>query len=184
MSAEIEEFKFEIMEDLTRPYRFSPKAQVAYFILIVLGVILGVSYLPLSLELKIASVIFVTALIYPFIIKVVNVIVESVGMALYAGAMFALVYLLINYLTLNNIRNVALLVIFLEVIGIEMLHHIMERFRIERGGKTYLITGILSVIFFIASLYVFLPIGILYAALLSAVLTIVFVYAILPERPF
>lgn len=182
---EAEEFRFEIMEDLTRPYRLSIKAQVMIFIFIMLSMIVGIYNIPfLTIELKIGAIVVLAALIYPFIIKVANNLSESIAMALYFGSMFSLVYLVLKFYVGKSIRDAALIFLFLEIMGIEMLHHLLERFRIERRSLSLLLVMILSIPFFIALFYILQPIGMFYAIILSFAITIVFAYAILPERPF
>lgn len=182
---EAEEFRFEIMEDLTKSYRLSVKAQVIIFIFIMLGIIVGVYNIAfLAIELKIGAIVILAALIYPFIIKSVSNLSESIAMALYFGAMFSLTYLVLKFYTGQNIRDAALIFLFLEIMGIEMLHHLLERFRVEKNSKSYLLVAILSVPFFVALFYVLQPIGMFYAIIASIAITIVFAYAIMPERPF
>ena len=182
--SEREEFKFEILEDLTKPYRLSTKAQVLLYIISLLTTDLVAYLTPISLEIKIAGIIFVAALLYPYIIKVVNTLTESIGIALYAGSVFVIAYLIIKYIGFPNIRTTALLVIFLEVLSIEMFHHIAERFRIEKTKVSYVITVVLSVIFLIALYIVLSPLGVIVGGVITAIITVIFGYAILPERPF
>jgi len=179
-----EEIKVEIMEDLTAPYRLSIKAQLSIFSLLMIATVAVAYSVTAPLDIKIAGVLFIAAYFYPIIIKIYNNISESIGMALYGASMFTFVWLIIKYIGLNNMQNTALLIIFIEVLGIEMFHHIVERFRIVRSKKMYLMTAILSVIFFIALLTVLLPLGPIPATLITITVTIVFAYAILPERPF
>ncbi len=183
-----EEIKFEIVEDLTRPYRLSLKAQIALYVLSLIFTVVILYYIPvpLSLEMKIMYFVAVAAIIYPYTIKIINALSESLALSLYVGAMFAIIYVLLKIYSPASLREVMMLLIFLEVLGVELLNHLFNRFRWSRSKWMYVLAGVLAAIFFVA-LFTILNIptlGSFIALIISAVFSVVFYYAIIPERPF
>ncbi|MEX2689265.1 MAG: hypothetical protein Q6351_002930, partial [Candidatus Njordarchaeum guaymaensis] len=67
---------------------------------------------------------------------------------------------------------------------IELLHHVAWTIRMTKTVTLYVFDAILSGIFFVCMVIFFWYLGIIEAILISTGLTIIFGYAILPERPF
>jgi len=189
-----EEFAPEVLAEIEAGYRLRPATQVGLMlVLVVLGIwLIQQAQLPLGTAI-IVSTIYV-ALLYPLIIKIKNRLTIALSFGLYGAALTAILYWLVaSYFlpaltgsqAMLSVEAIALYVIFLEIVGMELFHHLCEEYVFyERDWRSYLLTAILSAGFF-ACLYVFLSAYALgfTAILISAVLTMMFAWAVLPEKP-
>ena len=132
-----------------------------------------------------------TALVYPMAIKVRNFFTELIASFIYGSFIASFVYYLYSQLVVveggADNPNLWMLVIFVLVVGVEMLHHMHEKVRTLRTKPIILVDVVLSVIFGIA-MFMFLytaevmrTVGCIVASFLVGLL---YAYAILPEKPY
>ena len=180
-----EELRFELLEDLTTSYRLSVRAQLFLYTILMLATILLVAYVPnIPLIVGISTILVTATILYPYIIKINNIYSFSLQISLYAGSLFSIFYLVYSYVQPDNLRTLSLILLFLEVMSIELLHHVYERLKLVKTKGTYVFTAIASIIFFVLLVEILFPIGLVLSVIFSAILTIIFAYAIFPERPF
>ena len=182
-----------VLAEIEAGYRLRPATQVG---LMIVAVLLGLfiieqARLPLDVSIMVATIY--VALLYPLIIKIRHRITIALSFGLYGAALAAILYWiimghilpLVHGTAAPRLEALALYVIFLEIVGMELFHHLCEEYVFyERDWRSYLLVSLLSVVFF-ACLYIFLSayaLGFM-AMLLSAVLTIMFAWAVLPEKP-
>jgi len=188
-----EEYMPMVVGRLEEAYRFRPTTQVGLFLVLAcLGLWLinqGVERLGISLDVAIVITTIYLALLYPLIIKVRNRFTIAVSFGFFGAALASIIYWLIFHAPLTmRLEAVALYIMFMEIVGMELFHHLCEEFVFyKRDWRSYLIVGLLSAGFF-ACLWCFLgPLGcglnVWLTVLISAVLTIMFALAVLPERP-
>ena len=97
--------------------------------------------------------------------------------------MAAIIYWTVTLLESFDLRSVSLYVLFLLIMTVELFHHLGEDVAYEEDKKVYIGVAILSVIFFIF-LYMFLSAYDWRITVFGSILaTILFAYAILPEKP-
>ena len=188
-----EELTPEVIAEIEAGYRLRPATQVSLFIVLALLGIWLITRVELPLDLQIVVATIYVALLYPLIMKMRNRITIAISFGLYGAALAAILYWLITKHVMPllaagqgiPLEALALYVIFMEIIGMELFHHLCEEFVFyERDWRSYLLVTVLSVIFF-ACLYVFLSAYALgFTALaIAAFLTIMFAWAVLPEKP-
>ena len=185
----------EVIARIGQGYRFRPATQVGLMLILsVLGVWAiyeGFSRLwpPFNeLETIITMSIIYVALIYPVIIKLGNRAATVLSFGLFGAALVATVYWLITHVQLTGDPvAIALYVMFMEIVSMELFHHLCETYVFyERDWRSYLIVGILSAGFFACMWMLLGPQGYglgSLAIVLSVILTMMFAWAVLPERP-
>ncbi|MHA1609485.1 MAG: hypothetical protein ACTSUJ_05700 [Candidatus Njordarchaeales archaeon] len=182
-----EETEFVISEELEEMYRPSKFIQIMLYAIVILLSALLIYQLTVEgyLEAQVAILIFlyIATLLFPIIIKFRSLIISVIRFGFFGATFLSTVYFVLITFPMATLSDVALLIIFLEVLFIELLHHISPRFRARRGKRIFILDGILTAIFFGAT-FIFLSfLGIIVGGVLSLLLSIVFFYAILPERP-
>ena len=188
-----EEFMPEILAEVEAGYRLRPATQVGLMLILsLLGlwlIYLAREYYGLPLDVCIIAATVYLALLYPLIIKIKNRFTIALSFAFYGAAMAAIIYWLVRHTLLApgglSLEAMALYVIFLEIIAMELFHHLCEEYVFyERDWRSYLLTAVLSAGFF-ACLYVFLSAYALgfTAIVIAAVLTMMYAWAVLPEKP-
>jgi len=179
------EDEFPIPKRLEDAYRFKPATQLlVYIVLLVIGaLILSVVKLGWPLDLYIVIFVVYAALLFPVVIKIENQWKVSFSLGLYGAAMAAIIYWTVTLLESFDLRSVSLYVLFLLIMTVELLHHLGEDIAYEEDKKVYIGVTVLSVIFFIF-LYMFLSAYDWRVTVFGSILaTILFAYAILPEKP-
>ncbi|MGQ4893546.1 MAG: hypothetical protein ACP6IQ_02850 [Candidatus Njordarchaeia archaeon] len=184
MSENEEDIRMEMLEQLGSAYRFSTSTQIFIYMLIILGTITMLYFAEATLKVKISLFLGVSSLLFPYIIKVQNKYTEGISISLFATTFLALIIFAWEALALNTMRDLALYIAFMEILGIELLHHVAWTIRMTKTVTLYVFDAILSGIFFVCMVIFFWYLGIIEAILISTGLTIIFGYAILPERPF
>ncbi|HDI01405.1 MAG TPA: hypothetical protein ENF78_03150 [Candidatus Bathyarchaeota archaeon] len=193
MASVSEELMPEVMAEIEAGYRLRPATQVGLMlILTLLGlwlIYLAREYYDVPLEVCIIAGTIYLALLYPLIIKIRNRFTIALSFGFFGAAIAAIAYWLVTNVVLMpgglSIEAIALYVVFLEIIVMELFHHLCEEYVFyERDWRSYLLTAVLSAGFF-ACLYVFLSAYALgfTAIVIAAVLTMMFAWAILPEKP-
>ncbi len=190
----MEEYRTLVVGRLEEAYRFRPATQVGLFIILAaLGFFLvseAVTNPKIGLSLDSAVVVMTVylALLYPLVIKIRNRVAISASFGFFGAAMAAIIYWLLGHMTSLTVQALALYAMFLEIVGMELFHHLCEEFVFyERDWRSYTLVGLLSAGFF-ACLWFFLgPSGcglsIHFTLLVSVVLTMMFAWAVLPEKP-
>ncbi|MHA1617135.1 MAG: hypothetical protein ACTSX9_07515 [Candidatus Njordarchaeales archaeon] len=182
-----EDVEFIISEELEETYRPSRPIQVLIYVILTLIISLVMYQLVinemLDIELAVTTLLFSLAFLFPIIIKFRTTLIEVIKYGLFGATILSIVYLLVTRVTISSIYDLSLLVIFSEVLFIELLHHISWRFRARRSKTLLVLDAVLAAIFFV-SVFMFLQfLGLVIGGILSLFITIVFFYAILPERP-
>ena len=190
-----EEYMPLVVGRLEEAYRFRPATQIGLFIILAaLGLWLvneGAKRYGLSLDTVIIVMTIYLALLYPLIIKMRNRASIAVSFGLFGAALASIIYWLLKHMmpvASLRVEALALYVIFLEIVGMELFHHLCEEYVFyERDWRSYLLVGLLSAVFF-ACLWFFLgPSGCglepSLTVLISVVLTMMFAWAVLPEKP-
>ena len=188
-----EEYMPMVIGRLEEAYRFRPATQAGLFILLAAaGIWLayeGASRYGLSADAIVIVVTIYLALLYPLVIKTRNRFSISASFGFFGAAIAAIIYWLVSHaMRPLSLEALALYVMFLEIVGMELFHHLCEEFVFyERDWRSFLIVGILSAGFY-ACLLIFLGpwgcgLGTPLAALISVVLTLMFAWAVLPEKP-
>jgi len=179
------EEEFPIPKRLEDAYRFKPSTQILiYIVLLVIGALV-LSMLKLGWPLTIYIVIFIVyaALLFPVVIKIENQWKITFSLGLYGAAMAAIVYWTTTLLESFDLRSVSLYVLFLLIMTVELFHHLGEDIVYEESKKVYVGVAVLSAIFF-TFLYMFLLAYDWRITIFGSILaTILFAYAILPEKP-
>lgn len=177
------EEEFPISKRLEDAYRFKTKTQILiYLILLVIGAII-LSMVDLPLTLCIVIFIVYAALTFPVVIKVENQWKIGISLGLYGAAMAAIIAWTLTIIESFNLRSVSLYVLFLEIMMVELLHHLGEDIAYKEDKKIYIGVGILSALFFVF-LYIFLSVYDRRITVFGSIIaTIIFAYAILPEKP-
>ncbi|MCR8433415.1 MAG: hypothetical protein NDP13_06080 [Crenarchaeota archaeon] len=186
-----EEAIFELRESLEHAYRLTPLTQIAVFILFELALIAGILYLNVGLPEAYIAGILITALLYPTIIKIRNFVSELIAFVLFGAALSAVACYLINKFVLTgaglNVLNLWLVVVFLLILGIQMFHYTYEKARSVKTKPMIIVNSILTVIFAYAVwniLTAIIQAGLAIMILITALLSIAYFIAILPEKPF
>ena len=181
-----EELSAEVMMELEAAYRFRPATQVGLMlILLVVGIWL-ITQAGLSPEDTVIVSVIYTALLYPLIIKIKNRLTIALSFGLFGAAIASIIYwLVMNMPAAVSLEAIALYVMFMEIVIMELFHHLCEEYVFyKRDWRSYLLVGILSAAFF-ACAYIFLDacaLGSL-SVVIAVLLTMMFAWAVLPEKP-
>ncbi|RLG72260.1 MAG: hypothetical protein DRO23_10710 [Thermoprotei archaeon] len=179
------EEEFPIPKRLEDAYRFKPSTQILiYIVLLVIGALV-LSMIKLGWSLTVYIVIFIVyaALLFPVVIKIENQWKTAFSLGLYGAAMAAIIYWTITFLESFDLRSVSLYVLFLLIMTVELFHHLGEDIAYEESKKVYIAVATLSALFFIF-IYMFLSAYDWRITVFGSILaTILFAYAILPEKP-
>jgi len=187
MGEEAEELKFEVLERIEDAYRFPVSIQL--FLLFIAEMILfGVLY-GLRVPLPEALIVFLlgTAILYPILIKVRNFLSELVAAVIY-GCMMASVAYYLFYVVYKGLltKEFWMLVILILVFGVELFHHMYEKAKTLRTVPIYTADIILSIVFAF-SVFMFLQainVDIIWSILIAIATTVLYAYAIFPEKPY
>ena len=194
----MEEQKLKMQADIERWYRPYPALQIFFFTMVMLFISIFLYYIEqtivIPLEIIITFWFGAASFFYPFFIKIRRRSAMILGWVLYGITLFGGVYLGYKYLSVSieRIREFVLFIAVVEVIGIELLHHIVSELKHYRSSKVIMADVILSIIFGVCMFIFFYGIpgvvsGILdlfWSIIVTIVLVILFAYAIFPERPF
>ena len=194
----MEQQKLKMQADIERWYRPYPALQIFFFTIVMLLISIFLYYIQqiivLPMEIIIISWFGAASFFYPFFIKMRRRSTAIVGWILYGITLFGGVYLGYEYLSISveRIREFVLFLAIVEVIGIELLHHIVSELKHYRSSKVIIADVILSIIFG-AFMFIFLYgipgiapgiLDLFWSVIITIVLVILFAYAIFPERPF
>ena len=190
-----QEMEIFVEKEIEEGYRLRTPTQVGVMLILsVLGVWLIYEgfrhFIPPFNELDtiVAFSTLYIALIYPLIIKVRNRFTIALSFGLFGAAIVSIVYWLITHIQLSTDPvAIALYVMFLEIVAMEFFHHLCEEYVFyERDWRSYLIVAIFSAGFF-ACMWVLLgPLGYglgSLAIVLAVIFTMMFAWAVLPEKP-
>jgi len=185
----------EIIARIGQGYRFRPATQVGLMLILsvigVWGIYEGFSRLwpPFNeLETIITMSIIYVALLYPVVVKLETRAANILSFGFFGAALVATVYWLITHVQFTRDPvAIALYVMFMEIVSMELFHHLCEAYVFyERDWRSYLIVGILSAGFFACMWMLLGPQGYglgSIAIVLAVVLTMMFAWAVLPEKP-
>jgi len=179
------EDEFPIPKRLEDAYRFKSSTQILiYIVLLVIGaLVLSMIKLGWPLELYIVIFTVYAALLLPVVIKIENQWKITLCLGLYGAAIAAIIYWTITLLESFNLRSISLYVLFLLIMTVELFHHLGEDIVYEEDKKIYIGVAVVSAIFFVF-LYLFLSAYDWRITIFGSILaTILFAYAILPEKP-
>ncbi len=189
MGEEKEELAFELLERIEDAYRLPTQMQVALFLGVEFILIIIFYYVPLSLSAKVVGFLLATSLIYPYAIKVRNFPTELLAVILFGCTIAAFVYYLaesayVGWEALNT-PEFWILVIFVLVFSVELFHHMYEKARTVRSRSIIIVDLILTIVFAFAS-WMFLSkiLSSMWAIMSTLILTLLYFYAIFPEKPF
>ncbi len=190
-----QEMEIFVEKEVEEGYRLRTSTQVG--LMLILGV-LGIwliyegfrHFIPPFNELDtiVAFSTIYIALIYPLIIKIRNRLTIALSFGLFGAAIASVVYWLVTHVQLSTEPvAIALYVMFLEIVAMELFHHLCEEYVFyERDWRSYLVVGIFSAGFF-ACMWVLLgPLGYglgSLAIVLAVLFTMMFAWAVLPEKP-
>ena len=171
----------EIIQELSKNYKFKLPTQLLLLIFIIIGIFIGLEYAPFPLETKIASFVILLGLIFPVIVNVKTKWRSAIALGLWGASSILIIAWTIDFVAIDNIAAIGLYVAFLEIVLIEFLHHIGIEI-IEKNKVGYIVGSVLGVIFFVSVSLFFYQISISYVIYFGIPLSVIFVYAILPER--
>ncbi|MHA1506429.1 MAG: hypothetical protein ACTSR0_04480 [Candidatus Asgardarchaeia archaeon] len=161
-------------------YRISPSTQVfLYVILLVIGFYV-VDTINLSLDTKVIVFTVYASLLFPIIIKVKGKWVSAITLGLYGAAIASIIYWTYVNFEIIGIEGMGLYVAFLEIMVIELLHHIDIEV-VSRSKKGYALAVILGMVFFVSVSSFLITIDVMYLVYFGIPATVIFIYAILPE---
>lgn len=173
----------EIIERLQTQYRFKTSTQIILLVIFMLIGYFALEYspIPMMLETKIKVFVIYLALIFPIIIKTENRYTFSIAMGLYGAASIVIIIWTYETIFVAEQPVVGLYIAFLEIILVELLHHIGVEI-VPRGKQGYIVGVALTIVFFVALSTFLIYYGIPILILVGVPLSLIFLYAILPER--
>ncbi len=196
MSDDVENIDEALMEDMGKGYRFRPFMQIAVLVVIIFVTALLLYVLPAGppgfLDFSVSGNLAVTTLIFcwilafllPFIAKTRSHRVKQMSMGIFFAAVFSLITMIILLALDQTIEytSIALLVAFLVGIGAQLYEHLNPE-AVRRSTMMYLAVFCVAAIFFVCVwIYVeWLIVG--WGIWISIVVTALFAYALLPEKP-
>lgn len=185
--SEAEELRFELLEEIESAYRPPVTVQLVLYSIILIVTTVVLLFSPFSFDLKILAFLFVATYFYPLIVKLRGKIAGSIAIGLFASTISVLFYYLITKIQEFTIGNIAMLIIIMEILGVELLHHVSERLKFGRNKILWIADAILTAIFF-GAMYEFLAfffkLDIFLTLLIDAALSLLFFIAVIPEKPF
>lgn len=186
------EFKDRVEAELKEPYRLPVSVQLFLLVfvsLITIGLLYRMSVPSPELLIKSSIYLCVLSLVYPLFIHIDSRITQVLSFAFFGAGFFSIVFLTLRFMSIS-LRGALLSLAFLEIIGIQLLHHTTRIFRVRKSKEIYALDTILSGFFF-SFMFLFFwkgyeggPLDWFVSALLSIGLTMIFFYAIMPEREF
>lgn len=178
MSKEISE---DIIYELEKQYKFKLPTQILLMILLTVIMFLGLEVAPFSLEIKFASFVILLALIFPVIVNVKAKWRYAISLGLWGAASATLIMWTISFVEFGNLSSIGLYIAFLEIVLIEFLHHVgIELIKKTKSG--YVLAVCLALIFFVSISFFLYQISWSLIIYINVPLTVIFTYAIMPER--
>lgn len=182
--------EIEITDRLEEAYRLRFPAQIMIYLIFLLLVAFALRlYSPnitVDYRSEVLFLIFLFALTLPF-----PIIIKERNPLTYAtanGLFFALLLPVVGFILLHlgesalNRPTIGLLIASVEIFAVETYQH-MSPLQLRRDPTGYIITVILAVIFFAAISAFLIELGWVWVVFLGSGLTLLFLYAILPEMP-
>lgn len=185
MSSEHEEIRFELLERIEDAYRLPTSFQAALFVILEVIIISILYALKVPLELSVIIFLLVTAFMYPYVIKTKTFLTEMIGIVIFGSTIAAVLYYLTKGVKIGE-PNFWALVIFILVFGVELLHHVHEKAKTIKSPSIIVADIILTVIFAFAMWMFLYGIGFdqVWAIMITLVSSLLYFYAIFPEKPY
>ena len=171
----------DIIYELEKQYKFKLPTQMVLLILIMVVMFIGLEYAPFSMEIKITSYIIILSLVFPVIVNVKTKWQSAIAFGLWGTASILLIVWTIDLVEFGNLGAIGLYIAFLEIILIEFLHHIGIEI-ITKDKKGYILDVVLTLIFFVSISLFLYQISWSWIIYAGVSLSVIFAYAILPER--
>ncbi|NVM31591.1 MAG: hypothetical protein HWN65_22330 [Candidatus Helarchaeota archaeon] len=191
-SDEVENIDEAVIEDMGKGYRFRPFMQAVILCVIIFAtaLILYISgFLDFSQpgDLTVTTLAFcwILAFLFPFVAKTRTHRVRQIAMGVFLAAIFSfigtIVLLIIDQATVAP-TSIALLIAFLVGIGAQLYEHLNPEL-VKRNALMYLAVFGVSVVFFICT-WIYIEFLIPnWGIWIAIVITALFAYALLPEKP-
>jgi len=171
----------DIIYELEKQYKFKLPTQMVLLILIMVVMFISLEYAPFSMEIKITSYIIILSLVFPVIVNVKTKWQSAIAFGLWGTASILLIVWTIDLVEFGNPGAIGLYIAFLEIILIEFLHHIGIEI-ITKDKKGYILDVVLTLIFFVSISLFLYQISWSWIIYAGVPLSVIFAYAILPER--
>ena len=182
-----------LIEDMGKGYRFRPLMQ-AVVIGIIIFVLALILYLTGFLDFTVSGHLTITTLIVcwilsfllPLVVKTKTHLTHQISMGLFWASILALVtailLLIIDQAAPIQTTSIPLLIAFLVGVGAQLFQHLNPEL-VKRNALTYLSVFACAVVFFIC-VWIYMEALIAgWGIWLSIVLSALFAYALLPEKP-
>ena len=199
MSDDVENIDEALLEDMGKGYRFRPFMQVVLVAVVILVTALFLYIFPIppgapgfldfnvSGNLTITTLVFcwVLAFLVPFIAKTRTHRVKQISMGLFFAALFSLtatIVLVAVDQAVVGATSIALLVAFLVGIGAQLYEHLNPEM-VRRSMWMYLSIFVISAVFFVCVWIYMEALLAGWGIWISIVVSALFAYALLPEKP-
>lgn len=178
----VETGEMEISDRLDEPYRLRFHSQIMILIGIFIVTVFFLDYSDTSLDVSLLLILVEMAIFFPFVVKDVNVLTQSVSFGLFFATLFTVAgYIVMSVDDLSD-ATIGLLVAALVVFGVQLFEH-LSPFAIKYDLLGWIIIISAGLMFF-AGISVFLnefdTKSIFYVGI---PVTLLFIFAILPEKP-
>ena len=177
------------IQEIGETYRFNPLTQAMLFIAIVIIIIIILEFLPLTFEARTTALVVISTFLFPLIIKKRNRATRAISLGLFLSSMSLMIFYTLSFaLPLWPItQTTTLLIASFIAISILLFQYLMPNV-LKRNATGYIIITIISLAFTtltVLSFNLFPPFGTItvWSIVIFAGITILFTYAILPEKP-
>jgi len=187
MGGETEELKFELLEAIEDAYRMPKSVQIFLFVMLEIIMFAVLYHLQVILQpYGFVAFLLFTGLIYPMVIKVRNFITEMIAVVLYGAIIFSVGWYVWEMAQTAKPEEIWMIVIFLLVFGVELFHHMYEKARTVKTPSIIIADLVLAGIFAFATFMLLqaIKIDIVWSILVTIGATVIYAYAILPEKPY
>jgi len=189
----VEEGAAVLLQDITKGYKFRPFIQVVLVLIVIAAVAFLLQFVHIlefknEGDLTITTLAFCWALafLFPIILQTRSHRANQIAMGLYFAAIISLtgtiILLIVAQSTYVQARSIALLIAFLTGIGSMLFEHLHPD-SIGRTTKVYLGIFGVSVAFFLCVWFYMEYVTVGYGIWIAIILTALFAYALLPEKP-
>ncbi len=190
------EEEISITDKLEEGYRLRFPAQIMIYLLFLLGVAVGVYMFNVYMwdigqwdstyrtEISLLIFLFALTLPFPIIIKERNAMTYATANGMFFALLLPVTAFILLHLGEDQLStaSIGLLIASVEIFAIETYHH-MSPLQLRRDPTGYIIAVILAVIFFAAISLFLIEFAWTWVVFLGTLLTLLFLYAILPEMP-
>jgi hypothetical protein len=185
------EEEVSITDKLEDAYRLRFPAQLMIYLIFLLAVAF-VLYLytiyawthPMRGEITVLAFLFALTLPFPIIVKERNAFTYATANGFFFALLLPVIAFILLHLGEDELTRptLGLLVASVEIFAVETYHH-MSPLQLRRDPTGYMISIILAIIFFVSIFIFLIEFGAGLAVFLALLLTLLFLFAILPEMP-